>query len=245
MIYATNAYTDALLPELQDLIIPVRAQGVHLDPASPGEGAQFKSTMSLRYQLQHFYSVATRPDHSVILGTSRYWPGVSPELLKEITNTVDDSVHSHEITRDALGQFCKIFPEGGWSTEGLGEGIEGESKAKGYKYSWTGIIGKTPDAVPLVGPVPGKDGQFCAGGYNGHGVSGQNLRGLQLTQGAGMARIFLCAPSLAQYILEGTWPAEMPQSFVLSQERIDRLRGMKKDIKKVEIVSEDLNKMSL
>jgi gamma-glutamylputrescine oxidase len=34
---------------------------------------------------------------------------------------------------------------------------------------WAGIWGTTPDASPLVGPVPGRDGVWIAGGYSGHG----------------------------------------------------------------------------
>ena len=34
---------------------------------------------------------------------------------------------------------------------------------------WAGIWGTTPDAAPLVGPLPGRDGVWIAGGYSGHG----------------------------------------------------------------------------
>jgi gamma-glutamylputrescine oxidase len=34
---------------------------------------------------------------------------------------------------------------------------------------WAGIWGTTPDLVPLVGPVPGREGVWVAGGYSGHG----------------------------------------------------------------------------
>ena len=34
---------------------------------------------------------------------------------------------------------------------------------------WAGIWGTTPDLMPLVGPVPGRDGVWVAGGYSGHG----------------------------------------------------------------------------
>lgn len=36
---------------------------------------------------------------------------------------------------------------------------------------WAGIMGFTPDMLPLVGPVPGSPGLFIAAGYSGHGVS--------------------------------------------------------------------------
>jgi glycine/D-amino acid oxidase-like deaminating enzyme len=36
-------------------------------------------------------------------------------------------------------------------------------------HRWAGIWGTTPDQTPLVGPVPGRDGVWIAGGYSGHG----------------------------------------------------------------------------
>lgn len=39
-----------------------------------------------------------------------------------------------------------------------------------------------------------------------------------------MARIFLCAPALGEYMLNGTWAPEMPSSFRINPERIARLR---------------------
>jgi gamma-glutamylputrescine oxidase len=36
-------------------------------------------------------------------------------------------------------------------------------------HRWAGIWGTTPDALPLVGPVPGHDGIWAALGYSGHG----------------------------------------------------------------------------
>ena len=34
---------------------------------------------------------------------------------------------------------------------------------------WAGIWGTTPDLMPLVGPVPGRENVWIAGGYSGHG----------------------------------------------------------------------------
>jgi gamma-glutamylputrescine oxidase len=34
---------------------------------------------------------------------------------------------------------------------------------------WAGIWGTTPDLIPLVGPVAGREGVWVAGGYSGHG----------------------------------------------------------------------------
>jgi glycine/D-amino acid oxidase-like deaminating enzyme len=36
-------------------------------------------------------------------------------------------------------------------------------------HRWSGIFGTSPDALPLVGPVPGREGMWVACGYSGHG----------------------------------------------------------------------------
>ena len=36
-------------------------------------------------------------------------------------------------------------------------------------HRWAGIWGTTPDLEPLVGPVPGRESVWVAGGYSGHG----------------------------------------------------------------------------
>jgi gamma-glutamylputrescine oxidase len=36
-------------------------------------------------------------------------------------------------------------------------------------HRWSGIWGTTPDLLPLVGPVPGREGVWVAAGYSGHG----------------------------------------------------------------------------
>ena len=36
-------------------------------------------------------------------------------------------------------------------------------------HRWAGVFGLVPDLMPVVGPVPGHDGLWIAGGYSGHG----------------------------------------------------------------------------
>lgn len=36
-------------------------------------------------------------------------------------------------------------------------------------HRWSGVFGLVPDLLPVVGPVPGRDGLWVAGGYSGHG----------------------------------------------------------------------------
>jgi glycine/D-amino acid oxidase-like deaminating enzyme len=61
-------------------------------------------------------------------------------------------------------------------------------------HRWAGIFGLTQDMLPLVGPVPGRDGRvWVAGGYSGHG----NVLGLLCGDLAAQAMLGREAPELA------------------------------------------------
>jgi glycine/D-amino acid oxidase-like deaminating enzyme len=69
-------------------------------------------------------------------------------------------------------------------------------------HRWAGIFGLTQDMLPLVGPVPGRDGRlWVAGGYSGHG----NVLG------------FACGELVADAILG----RESPQLELLTPERFE------------------------
>ncbi len=51
--------------------------------------------------------------------------------------------------------------------ESLAERLVGSPPA--VTHRWAGIWGATPDLEPLVGPVPGRERVWVAGGYTGHG----------------------------------------------------------------------------
>jgi gamma-glutamylputrescine oxidase len=100
------------------------------------------------------------PDNRIVLGGFRDF-----SILAEMT---DEEVTTEEIQR-ALDAF-------------LAELLETTPRVE---YRWAGIFGLTQDLIPLVGPVPGRDGTWIAGGYSGHG----NVLGL------------LCGRLLAEAIL--------------------------------------------
>ncbi|KAL1743246.1 FAD dependent oxidoreductase [Schizophyllum fasciatum] len=199
VVHATNAFAATLLPQLAGCVTPTRAQAHKLIPTPAYTGERMLThTYSLRFALHHFYSVVQRKgDGAIVLGTSRGIPGISEATKREITGSSDDRVVSEELQVDAVNSFKTVFPK--WGVEAPGEGIE---------FGWTGILGMTPDAVPFVGPVPNLSGQYVIAGFNGHG----------------MARIFGCAPGLAQMIMGGSWEdTGMPEVFRISEDRLRRL----------------------
>ena len=84
------------------------------------------------------------PDNRIVLGGFRDF-----SILAEMT---DEEVTTEEI-QAALDAFL---------VELLGTKPRVERR-------WAGIFGLTQDLLPLVGPVPGRDGTWVAGGYSGHG----------------------------------------------------------------------------
>ena len=59
-------------------------------------------------------------------------------------------------------------------------------------HRWAGIFGTTADLLPLVGPVPGRDGIWVAAGYSGHG----NVLGLACGELVAQAILGRQAPEL-------------------------------------------------
>ena len=96
------------------------------------------------YARQGFDYWQQLPDRRVLLGGFR-----DVSILDELTD-VEEMTASVQV---ALERF-------------LGELI-GETPR--ISHRWAGIFGLTQDMLPLVGPVPGRDGIWVAAGYSGHG----------------------------------------------------------------------------
>jgi glycine/D-amino acid oxidase-like deaminating enzyme len=68
VIYATNGYTSALVPEMKDKIIPVRGMVAHLvAPTAP----KMKDSYMMRFSGYEYDYMIPRPDGSVVLGGAR------------------------------------------------------------------------------------------------------------------------------------------------------------------------------
>jgi len=62
-------------------------------------------------------------------------------------------------------------------------------------HRWAGLFGTTADRLPVVGPVPGRDGVWVAAGYSGHG----NVMGLACGELVAQAVLGRPAPELALF----------------------------------------------
>jgi glycine/D-amino acid oxidase-like deaminating enzyme len=156
VVHATNGYCAKLLPNLKDVVYPVRGQCVI---TSPLQKFRIPSNLELNYGKEY---LTHRGDGRIILGGMRW---KSPMPTKKEKFIVDDSVVVPEISH-ALRQFLNDeFPE-----------IKGEE----YKitHEWTGIMGWTPDELPLVGCLSELaktdrivlSGETILAGYTGNGM---------------------------------------------------------------------------
>ncbi|KAK3062862.1 hypothetical protein LTS18_003220 [Coniosporium uncinatum] len=167
LILATNGYTPHLLPELQSKIVPLRGQVIAQRPGPKLASLTPKglaTTYSFTYDAGYEYMIsrAEHPDvPSDLMGDIVIGGGLGRlpnDGVSEFGET-DDTVLNTE-NSNYLGQTLRTYFGGNWGEDDPQSSIRKE---------WTGIMGITSDGLPMVGPVPGKDGVWVSAGFNGHG----------------------------------------------------------------------------
>ncbi|HHI80983.1 MAG TPA: FAD-binding oxidoreductase [Planctomycetes bacterium] len=81
--------------------------------------------------------------------------GMRWSVKGEETGTMDDSRVNPEITRNLWAWLQEHIPE---------------AASAGIERVWTGIMAGTPDGLPLIGPIPGQQGEFLCCAFNGYGM---------------------------------------------------------------------------
>jgi glycine/D-amino acid oxidase-like deaminating enzyme len=156
VVFATNAYTSHLLPEIKEIIVPTRGQAfltISLPPAFPFACA---SNYDLEYWRQ------TRTGQILFGGCRRseaQYPDGKGAELTETTKEVQEALQQN---------FNSLFPC--WA------GLP-------HEKSWAGTMGFTPDLKPLIGLLPGRPNLLIAAGFSGNClplvcVTGQMIREL-------------------------------------------------------------------
>jgi glycine/D-amino acid oxidase-like deaminating enzyme len=141
-IVATNAWTRALLPELERVIVPHRAQVLL---TAPLDAVHLDRPCYATYGFDYFRQ---RADRSVIVGGRRHL-----HLDAECT----DLAVTTAALQDDLERFVRRH-------------LPFAADAP-IARRWAGIMGLTPDQAPLVGPLPrAPETLFVLGGWNGHGL---------------------------------------------------------------------------
>ncbi|KAK3713188.1 hypothetical protein LTR37_008621 [Vermiconidia calcicola] len=153
IIYASNGYTSALLPEFKDKIVPVR--GICSRIITPDcRPPLLSNAYVLRFSDWEYDYLIPRTDGSIVVGGARR---DYHHDLKSWFGDHDDSSLMESASEYFDGYMQRHFH--GWE----------ESGAKTDRV-WTGIMGYTTDGYPFVGEVPSKPGQYICAGFNGHGM---------------------------------------------------------------------------
>ncbi|KAI1078920.1 DAO-domain-containing protein [Whalleya microplaca] len=205
VVHATNAYSAAVEPSLRGLIYPTPHMCNKVVPPAIFAGSKaLKNSYGVLLPDGALFSINPRctTDGIVMFGGSN--PGqlkFNEWLAEHPERCTDDGMSEIKVVTDAVKEFAdKEF-------EGWVDAVPGAGQL--YDYSWSGIIGRSPDGVPLIGELPGLPGQWICAGHNGHG----------------MARIFTAAPGLVKLMKGDTWEeAGLPKAYQLTSERMETLR---------------------
>ncbi|KAH7137384.1 FAD dependent oxidoreductase [Dactylonectria estremocensis] len=152
LVFATNAYTGALLPEYSTKIIPYR--GVCCRIKTPEKRPFLNNTYAIRFSDKEFDYLIPRLDGSIIVGGAHR---TYIRDTKEWYGNVDDTKMMEQARSYFDGYMQRHFI--GWEDSGA------------YVDDiWTGIMGFSSDRLPRVGPIPDRPGMFIMGGFSGHGM---------------------------------------------------------------------------
>jgi gamma-glutamylputrescine oxidase len=138
VVIATDGYTQGLVPELDEVITPARAQMLATEPLPE---RYFEQVVAAREGWDYWQQTA---DGRLLMGGQR-----DLELESEFTR---DDEPSPSI-QGRIEQLARtLVPE-----------------LPPVTHRWAGSMGFTPDWLPLVGELPGREGVWVSLGYSGHG----------------------------------------------------------------------------
>ncbi|KAJ7076685.1 DAO-domain-containing protein [Mycena belliarum] len=201
VVFATNAYTSAILPAFAKFIQPTAHMcNKVVPPRTFAGGRALQNSYGVLAASGGLYSINPRcsADGVVLFGGSNPNQGQLKAYLDEDPMRLfDDSLGNFQPVTDAVNDLTSNAFEG-WGEDPPAPGL-------GPEYSWSGIIGLSADSLPFIGTVPDRPGQWICAGFHGHG----------------MAHIFTCAPGLVTLIEGGTWAETgLPECLELTPERL-------------------------
>lgn len=144
VVYATNAYTSYLIPELRKTIVPTQGQVLATEPVS-----QIAIPGLTWYDYGYTY-LMQRPDGRLIVG------GCRNKHPRGDMPTVNDASLEPVVSEEIRTFMKETFPA---------MAKDGQLRVA---YEWTGIMGFTPDALPMIGRLRGNE--WIAAGYTGYGM---------------------------------------------------------------------------
>ncbi|ROW17848.1 hypothetical protein VPNG_00806 [Cytospora leucostoma] len=194
VVFATNAYAAALLPEYRGVITPYKGTAAHLavedgaEPVFPHLSHTYNIDFGSKQELDTVDYLNPRPDGGIVVGGAKWIYEKQKDLWY---NTVDDSTLVQPVMEAEYfeGYMQRTFR--GWKDSGTE-----------VDKVWTG------NGVPHVGKVPQKEAQWILAGFNG----------------GGNALVYLCAKAVANMALHDLSFREsgvdVPSFFESTKERL-------------------------
>ncbi|KAL0466792.1 FAD dependent oxidoreductase [Neurospora intermedia] len=228
VLLAMNGYTSNLLPEMKDLIVPVRSQVASLQPprdAANGKVAELDYSYAFvseeEFPRDEYLMQRPLPGGELIYGGAR-----SHAENKAVGVWQDDEVERGVATylRQNLAPYpldLTLDKTGSTPTDTPTEG--NETTELEATHQWTGIMGFSRDSSPWVGRVPeslgGGDNLYICAGYTGHGMP----------QAALAARMIVEEITGKPFADDGL---KLPQEMALTEERVRWVRENTKTLLK-------------
>jgi glycine/D-amino acid oxidase-like deaminating enzyme len=142
VVLAVNAWLPQLFPSLERYVRPVRAQMLSTGPA----GRRWLDVPI--YSHEGYFYARQSLGGAVLAGGARH---LHAEAETGFGGGVTDAVQ-----RDIEEYLRTHFP--------AAAGLEVDRR-------WSGLMGFSPDRLPVIGSVPGVPGSLWAAGFSGHGVA--------------------------------------------------------------------------
>jgi glycine/D-amino acid oxidase-like deaminating enzyme len=144
-LLAVNSALGRLVPTLADVVTPVRAQ-MHVTAPDP-RGVSLSWPVYAHHGYEYWRQ---EPTGELLFGGAR-WAEPAAERGVIDDARVSEVVYAaqRDFVRRHLPALATLAPAA----------------------RWTGIMAYTPDGLPLVGALPGRDRQWVCAGWNGHGLA--------------------------------------------------------------------------
>lgn len=220
---ATNAYTSHLLPQLADIIVPVKRQVSSLKPPLPPQTA--KGPLDIGHTFYFVSDLADRKDDYLVQrppsGAELIYGGGRIHAEGHGLGVWDDSTIDEPVARYLKHELSSLMNLSIHDQEN----VQGERWVLSPKqdieptFEWSGIMGFSRDGWPWVGPVPeaagGGDGLWLCAGYSG----------------GGMPNAALCAKAVVDMMIpdhgeggEGASQVDLPPEYLLTEDRLEKAR---------------------
>ncbi|UKZ68999.1 uncharacterized protein TrAtP1_010017 [Trichoderma atroviride] len=209
VLLATNAYTSHLLPQLADIIVPVRGQVSSLKPPAKGPldiGHTFYFVSDLDDRRDDYLVQRPPPGAELVYGGGRI------RAEGHGLGVWDDSTVDERVAKYLGGELSGLMD---LSTREQGNAQGKQKQDVEPTFEWSGIMGFSRDGWPWVGSVPGSagggDGLWLCAGYSG----------------SGMPNAALCAKAVVDMMIPGHEDGEMdlPCEYLFTEERLERARA--------------------